>query len=94
MKVCWFCGTEYAGGPRPSRDVTCAKCRMSLKCCKNCAYFDPAAHNQCRDRAAEWVRDKELANFCEFFEFREGTGKPSGGRSEEARRKLDDLFKR
>jgi hypothetical protein len=67
---------------------------MSLKCCKNCRFFDPAAHNQCSDRAAEWVRDKELANFCEYFEFAEKVEGKKPGTVEDARRSFDDLFKK
>jgi hypothetical protein len=67
---------------------------MSLKCCKNCLYFDPAAHNQCRDPAAEWVRDKELANFCEFFEFLDRAIGPKTGRPDAARKSFDDLFRK
>lgn len=92
MKICWFCGNDVGPDPRPSRDKICPKCRMSLKCCKNCRFFDPSAHNQCTDPAAEWVRDKELANFCEFFELADRAARPKQARPEEARRKFDDLF--
>lgn len=92
MKVCWFCGTESSVS-RPSRDQVCSKCRMSLKACKNCRFHDPAAHNQCREPAAEWVRDKELANFCEFFEFADGPGRSAGSEGGGARKAFDDLFK-
>lgn len=93
MKLCWFCGTEAGPAPRPSRDKTCSKCGMSLKCCKNCRFFDTAAHNQCRDPAAEWVRDKELANFCEYFEFSGSTEANGSKEAGDARKKFDDLFK-
>jgi hypothetical protein len=91
MKACWFCGTE-AQLSRPSRDQVCSKCKMALKCCKNCRFFDPAAHNQCQDRAAEWVRDKELANFCEHFDFVEKAESRRAGTPEDARKKFDSLF--
>lgn len=94
MKACWFCGTQFSGAARPPRDAVCSKCKVALKCCKNCRFFDPAAHNQCRDRAAEWVRDKELANFCEYFEFVEKVGAKKPGTVEDARKSFDDLFKK
>lgn len=93
MKACWFCGTEHAGSNRPSRDAVCSKCRVALRCCKNCRFFDPAAHNQCQDPAAEWVRDKELANFCEHFDFVEKVAAKKTATDEDAREKFDSLFK-
>ena len=52
-----------------------------------------AAHNQCREPQSEWVKDKEMANFCDYFE---EAGKVSSepSKKEEALRKLDDLFKK
>lgn len=94
MNTCWFCGTEAPAGVRISRDMICAKCKQSLKCCKNCSFYDPAAHNQCRDPAAEWVRDKELANFCEFFQFSERTNASRASTKEDPRGKFDSLFKK
>ena len=36
----------------------------------NCIYYDDFSTNKCSEPAADWVPDKEKANFCEFFEFR------------------------
>ena len=49
---------------------------MTDKACKNCRHFDLRAAHQCRERRAEPVDDKGLANFCEYFEWagREWTG--------------------
>jgi len=94
MKVCWFCGAEMLFGEKITRDMTCAQCKVALKACRNCRFFDPSAHNQCREPAAEWVRDKELANFCEFFEFAERVDRPRGNRPEDRKKKFDSLFKK
>jgi hypothetical protein len=57
--------------------------------------YDPSAHNRCREPQAEWVTDREKANFCDFFapnQARPGQGaKPSGG---DARKAFDSLFKK
>jgi hypothetical protein len=43
---------------------------------------------------AERVVDKDRRNFCDYF-YLEGTGRVKAGDSkEDARKKLDDLFKR
>ncbi len=45
------------------------KCRADLRCCLNCQSYDPRVAEQCRERRAELVLDKEAGNFCEYFEF-------------------------
>jgi hypothetical protein len=56
-------------------------------------------NNRCREPNAEWVTDRERANFCEFFQLADvphggaAAGKAALDRAAEARRKLDDLFK-
>jgi hypothetical protein len=52
-------------------------------------------NNQCREPDAEWVTDRERANFCERFQLaEERAARPESGRSGEARRRLDDLFRK
>jgi len=43
-------------------------CGADLKVCRNCASFDKTVAYQCRDRRAEEVAQKDMANFCEYFE--------------------------
>lgn len=45
----------------------CAKCRSDLHVCKNCEFYDKKAYNECREPSAEVVREKERANYCDFF---------------------------
>ncbi len=66
---CWKCGAEYQLAGAPGRSETCDRCSSDLKVCLNCASHDPRAAYQCRDRRAELVADKHLANYCEYFEF-------------------------
>jgi len=96
MPSCWACGTglpfvRYAAVPR---EAECPKCGRDLHACRNCRHYDPGVNNKCREPNAEWVTDRERANFCEFFQLTEA---PLGGggqdRSIEARKKLEDLFR-
>jgi hypothetical protein len=100
MKVCHRCGQEVKLLSELQRTDSCGHCLSDLKCCLNCRFFDPGANNQCREPQAEWCPEKEKANFCEFFEFREvsrlslpGLG---GAQSEAARARsaFDSLFKK
>ena len=45
------------------------KCRADLRCCLNCQSYDPRAAEQCRERRADLVHEKNVGNFCEYFEF-------------------------
>ena len=72
------------------REAMCPSCHSDLHVCANCRFFDRSAHNQCREPAAEFVRDKERANFCELFELA-GT-KATASRPAGAKAAFDSLF--
>lgn len=65
---CWKCGREYTLSSSPGRSETC-ECGADLKVCANCASYDLRAAYQCKDRRAEPVEEKLVANYCEWFEF-------------------------
>lgn len=46
----------------------CEKCSADLHVCKNCRFYDEASYNECKEPAADVVREKESSNFCDFFE--------------------------
>ncbi|MFO8065634.1 MAG: hypothetical protein ACQETQ_00785 [Spirochaetota bacterium] len=98
MAACHACGTEIDDRTRVYRTTLCPGCGRELKCCLNCRFYDPGAHWQCRETIPEEVRDKEKANFCDYFELRPsgeaGPVKPGAAdeKAREARSKLDELF--
>jgi hypothetical protein len=92
--LCYNCKTKISLAGQPSRSQTCPQCAAYLRCCRNCRFYDPQAHNQCREPQAEWVKDKEMANFCDYFEAATKTVSEKSARKEEALRKLDALFKK
>lgn len=90
---CWKCGFEIVLIDKIVRQDICPSCNTDLRCCKNCRFWDPGAHNQCRENLTEYVPDREKANFCAAFEMREG--KLGGGTdADAARAKLEALFKK
>jgi hypothetical protein len=95
MKVCHRCKKELELGDRISRTETCPYCGSFLHTCLNCSFHDPHVHNQCREPQSEYVSDREKANFCDFFTFRE-SGPSAKGEQEAAKAKKawDELFKR
>ena len=97
MGSCHACGAVIETREKIRRADECSQCGRDLRCCRNCRHFDPAVHNQCREVVAEWVADKERANFCDYFELADSAGSaPRGeGKSPEelAREKFHKLFK-
>jgi hypothetical protein len=52
----------------------CMHCRADVHVCKNCHFYDVKAYNECREPAADVVREKDRANYCEYFTPRQGSG--------------------
>jgi len=52
-----------------------------------------AAH-ECKESQARWARDKEAANFCDYFEPGQVVAKRITSKQDDARQKLDELFKK
>jgi hypothetical protein len=93
MHACRFCGTAVENPREVYRGSTCSRCGKDLKICLNCKFYSPGAHWDCSETIEEPVADKERANFCSYFVFRDsasGPGKQGG--TGEARKRLDQLF--
>ena len=90
--ACHACGAAIALAEIGVRDV-CERCRAYLHSCRQCDFYEPGAHNDCREPSAERVVEKERANFCDFFQLGGGAtgGAASGGT---ARGALDALFRK
>lgn len=94
MKICHACRREVEPPDPVGRKAVCPFCRADLRCCLNCLFHEPVAYNQCRESQAERVLEKDRANFCDYFRYREG-GLATGGKVVAAtRNKLEDLFRK
>ena len=91
MKVCFKCGAAVELDSVGRRDE-CRGCGTDLRVCRNCALYDPARANACMEPQAERVQEKEKANYCDFFRFKETQQKKSG--KAEAEKLWTDLFKK
>ena len=66
--VCWKCGVSLADYTLPLRRLeVCRTCGAELHVCKLCRYYDTSKAKHCQEPIAEEVRDKERANFCDYF---------------------------
>jgi hypothetical protein len=95
---CFKCGTPYpVTVDRIGRTAACPKCDADLHCCRNCRHYSPAAHNACAEPKAEWVREKDRSNFCDYFEPRRGGPGSSGSGDQsqaDARARFENLFRK
>ena len=95
---CFHCGhpIQLLSAQKVLKNDTCSKCNGDLHCCRNCRFFDPSVHNQCRETQVEWVQYKDKANFCEYFAASTHVDlvRKSGAPAEDARKKWDSLFKK
>ena len=91
---CWKCGADLAGVPLPlPRESVCPKCRSWLHACRQCEFYDPRLTRKCREERAEEVRDREGANFCDWFKPNPHAHQPAAGnKAAAAKSKLDELF--
>lgn len=65
MASCFRCGATLP--ERIYRNITCEQCGADAKVCLNCKFYDESAHWQCRETIPEAVREKDRANFCDYF---------------------------
>jgi hypothetical protein len=66
--ICWHCKNEVEMPEKAARTDECPECETPLKCCFHCKFYDKLAFHQCVETQAEWVRYKEKANFCDYFQ--------------------------
>jgi hypothetical protein len=93
--TCWKCGQtiELGPGARVANREACPRCDADLHCCRNCRLYDTSKNNQCSEPQAEWVRDKEAGNYCDYFSPANGpTPRRLSPRAAEAKKKFDSLF--
>jgi hypothetical protein len=93
--ACHRCATVLSSARIGRRD-TCASCGAELRVCRNCAFYSPGAHNDCREPNADRVVDKERSNFCEYFSLVSvgGAAAPAASGGDKARATLDALFRK
>lgn len=68
MKVyCFHCQKVNESQSKIGFRDECMHCRTDLHVCKNCEFHDVKAYNECREPSADVVREKDRANYCDFF---------------------------
>ena len=89
---CFSCSAELSFPAGIARRDECEQCGADVHVCKNCRFYDENSHNECREPSAEVEREKERANFCDYFEAGDGAG--SGEVKEGLLAAAEALFKK
>ena len=92
--MCFHCQKEIPViDQKVSFREECPSCRSDAHVCKNCDFYDPKVYNECKETSADVVREKERANYCDFFQ-PSGRGQKTGPTKEDLRAKAEALFKK
>jgi len=76
-------------------DSSCPNCRAELHTCRQCSYFDPAAHFECSKTIPKRIVNKNARNTCELFAPRAVVERQtSSGAPTDARQAFAKLFKK
>jgi len=93
MAYCYFCGSVLPETLEIGRSTACPSCGKDVKICLNCTFYAPGAHWDCRETISEPVREKERANFCDFFSPSTKPRKPqANGSATKAKKQFNSLF--
>lgn len=90
---CYFCGSGVEAAV-PGRLDECTGCGKYLHVCRMCVSYDPTeTSKQCSEDDAEEVRDKQAANFCDYFKLAAGAFAPTEKSAHDAAKsELAELF--
>jgi hypothetical protein len=93
---CWKCGASLADYTLPLRRLEeCRACGAELHVCRMCEFYDTGKAKHCRETIADEVKDKQRANFCDYFKPTPAAYRPEGmSAAEKARAELEALFGR
>lgn len=91
--ICFSCSKEIPLIGNVGRRDECPHCRADVHVCKNCDFYDPKVYNECRETQADVVREKDRANFCDYFTPRKG-GSGAEDKRAALRAAAEALFKK
>jgi hypothetical protein len=91
---CYRCGQSLEALSLPlSRMDLCPGCGVELHVCRMCRHYAPSAPDGCDEEDAPEVRNKTIANFCDYFDPDPDAFRGGGRQADEkARAELEALF--
>lgn len=91
---CFSCGESLEFVDRVGFREECSKCGEDCHCCKNCEFYDPGSYNECREPSADVVREKDRANYCEYFQANGSARAGEGSSKDDLMSAAEALFKK
>ena len=64
---CWKCGEQQEALLPFSRYEECSACKADLHVCRACRHYAENLSDGCHEDRADFVLDKDKANFCDYF---------------------------
>ncbi len=89
---CWSCSGELTASDY-GRETLCLGCSKATRVCKNCQWYDTGRTHQCAEAILEPVKEKERANYCEFFVATADTSDGNSVGGVDPLQAAEDLFK-
>jgi hypothetical protein len=91
MKKCFKCQSTVTLEFVSRRDE-CQVCGSDLHVCLNCIFYEETKANKCREPQAEYVKEKDRSNYCDYFRFKDDAQK--GSDTKAAEMLWNELFKK
>lgn len=95
MAGCGSCGAAVfvVAGAVGRRDL-CDQCGAELRSCLSCRHYEPGVAKGCKEPQAEVPRERDRANFCEFFQIGDGARHGGGDTKSALESAAEALFKK
>lgn len=91
--MCYHCGYTYKDNEKIFRLTVCPECGRDAHVCLNCTFYAPGKQHDCRETIDTAVREKDKANFCDYFVLdRAKKSKSPDNKSNTARNDFKALF--
>mgnify|MGYP000917515220 CR=1 FL=1 len=90
---CFSCGKENIVPGQVGRKDECSQCGADLHSCKCCVHHDPKVYNECKEPQADVVKERDRANFCDYYD-PSTTGGKSGPSKADLLAAAEALFKK
>jgi hypothetical protein len=67
--ICFSCKKEIVivAAQVVGRREECSHCGSDAHVCMNCAHYDRGSYNECKESQADYVKEKDRSNFCDYF---------------------------
>lgn len=91
--ICFSCNQKEEFPDKVGFRAECSRCHADLHACKNCQFYDAKAYNECREPSADPIREKERANYCDYFQ-PNASGVSAVSQKDQLRAAAEALFKK